>query len=61
MKKNGQALVEYILIISFVGIIAIVIVGFFSGQIKDKITEITCNLTDKNYVSGEESGKGKCK
>ena len=61
MKSKGQALVEYVLIITIISVIAIIVAGVFGSQIKDKVTEISCSLTDKTYVSGKEVGQGKCK
>ena len=36
MNKNGQALVEYILIIALISVIAIALVNYFGGYLKDE-------------------------
>lgn len=60
MNNKGQALVEYLLIIIIVSTIAITVIGFFSNQIKDTVTKVTCSLNDSKYVEGEKPGEGKC-
>ena len=39
MNKKGQALVEYILIIALVSVLAIALVNYFGGYLKDSITK----------------------
>ncbi len=63
MKKinnNGQALVEYILIISLIAIIAVALVTFLGGYLKDAITKTSCDLLNKEYVEGEKPGEATC-
>ncbi len=60
MNNRGQALVEYLLIIIIISTIAITVIGFFAGQIRDSVTEISCYLTNGEYIAGEKPGEGKC-
>lgn len=61
MKNNkGQALVEYVLIIAIISVIAITLVNYFSGYLKDSITKTSCSLVDEKYVKGDKPGEGKC-
>ena len=61
MNKKGQALVEYILIIALVSVLAIALVNYFGGYLKDSITKTSCSMIGQEYVAGEEPGDGKCK
>ena len=61
MNKKGQALVEYILIIAFVSVLAIALVNYFGGYLKDSITKTSCSMIGQEYVAGEKPGDGKCK
>ena len=64
MKKvnnKGQALVEYILIIALVSVLAIALVNYFGGYLKDSITKTSCSMIGQEYVAGEKPGDGKCK
>lgn len=63
MRKNsnrGQALVEYVLIISLITVLAVVLVKYLGGYLKDAITKASCPLVGEEYVSGEKRGEGKC-
>ena len=60
LNKKGQALVEYVLIIALITGVAIAGVKFFGGYIKDKLTEMSCSITDQDYVAGNNPGDGKC-
>lgn len=60
MNKKGQALVEYILIIALVSVIAIALVNYFGGYLKDVITKTSCSMLNKNYVEGANPGDAKC-
>ena len=60
MNKNGQALVEYILIIALISVIAIALVNYFGGYLKDAITKTSCSLVDEEYVKGDKPGEGYC-
>ena len=59
-NKNGQALVEYILIIALISVIAIALVNYFGGYLKDALTKTSCSLVDETYVEGEKPGEAKC-
>ena len=61
MNKDGQALVEYILIIALISVIAIALVNYFGGYLKDAITKTSCSLVDEEYVKGDKPGEGYCK
>ena len=61
MNRRGQALVEYILIIDLISVIAIALVNYFGGYLKDAITKTSCSLVDEEYVKGEKPGDGYCK
>ena len=61
MNKKGQALVGYILIIALVSVLAIALVNYFGGYLKDSITKTSCSMIGQEYVAGEKPGDGKCK
>lgn len=60
MNKRGQALVEYILIIALISVIAIALVNYFGGYLKDAITKTSCSLVGEEYVKGEKVGEAYC-
>ncbi len=60
MNRRGQALVEYILIIALISVIAIAIVNYFGGYLKDAITKTSCSLVGEEYIPGEKRGSGYC-
>lgn len=60
MNKKGQALVEYILIIALISVIAIALVNYFGGYLKDTITKTSCSMLGQTYVEGEKPGDGYC-
>lgn len=59
-NKKGQALVEYILIIALISVIAIALVDYFGGFLKDAITKTSCGMLGQTYVAGEKPGDGYC-
>ena len=61
LNNKGQALVEYILIIALVSVLAIALVNYFGGYLKDSITKTSCSMIGQEYVAGEKPGDGKCK
>ena len=61
MNRKGQALVEYILIIALVSVLAIALVNYFGGYLKDAITKTSCSMLGQAYVSGSKPGEGTCK
>ncbi|MBQ6840935.1 MAG: Flp family type IVb pilin [Bacilli bacterium] len=60
MNKKGQALVEYILIIALISVIAIALVNYFGGYLKDAITKASCGMLGQTYVEGKNPGEGVC-
>ena len=60
LNNKGQTLVEYVLIISLITVVAIAAVKILGGHLKDKITEVSCEITGKAYVKGESAGEGYC-
>ena len=60
MNKKGQALVEYVLIIALISIVAIALVNYFGGYLKDAITKTSCSMLGQEYVSGAKPGEGSC-
>ena len=60
MNKKGQALVEYVLIIALISILAIALVNYFGGYLKDVITKTSCSMLGQEYVAGEKPGEATC-
>lgn len=61
MKNNkGQALIEYILIITLITILAISLIKILGGYVTDAVTKSSCNLVDKVYKEGKNPGEGIC-
>ena len=60
MNNKGQALVEYVLIIAVISVIAIALVNYFGGYLKDSITKTSCSLVGEEYVKGDKPGEAKC-
>ena len=60
LNNKGQTLVEYVLIISFITVVAIALVKMFGGYLKDAMTKVGCQITDKNYVEGKKIGEAYC-
>ncbi|MDD2489769.1 MAG: hypothetical protein PHY26_00735 [Bacilli bacterium] len=60
ITNKGQALIEYILIVSLITVVAIGIVNLFGGYLKDAITKSSCSMLDKTYIEGDSPGKGYC-
>ena len=60
LNNKGQKLVEYVLIISLITVVAIAAVKILGGRLKDKITEVGCEISGKVYVDGESAGEGYC-
>ena len=62
MRNNkGQALVEYVLIITLITVITIAGVKFFGGYLKDALTKTSCSIMNQEYVKGKKPGEGTCK
>ena len=59
-NNKGQALVEYILIISVISVVIVSIVKLLGGYLQDAMTKSSCTLIDKVYVEGEKPGEGRC-
>lgn len=60
LNNKGQTLVEYVLIISLITVVAIAAVKILGGRLKDKITEVGCEISGKAYVEGSSAGEGYC-
>ena len=60
MGKRGQALVEYILIIALISVIAIALVNYFGGYLKDTLTKTFCNISGEEYIKGDKPGEAYC-
>lgn len=60
LNNRGQALVEYVLIIAVISVIAIALVNYFGGYLKDSITKTSCSLVGEEYEKGSKPGEGKC-
>ena len=60
LNNKGQTLVEYVLIISLITVVAIAAVKILGGRLKDKITEVGCEISGKAYVEGKTAGEGYC-
>ncbi len=60
LNNNGQALVEYLLIIAVISVIVVSLVKLLGGYLKDSITKSSCDLTNKTYVEGAKPGEGTC-
>ena len=52
-NQNGQTLVEYV-------VIAVGLVKFLGGYLKDSMTKTACNVAGKNYVEGSKAGEAYC-
>ncbi len=61
LNRKGQALVEYVLIIAVISVIAVALVNYFGGYLKDSITKTSCSLIGDTYVAGKTAGEGYCK
>ena len=59
-NKNGQALVEYVIIIGLITALAVALVSYFGGYLKDAITKSSCSLVGEEYKAGEKRGEGEC-
>ncbi|MGI6330157.1 MAG: Flp family type IVb pilin [Bacilli bacterium] len=60
LSRKGQALMEYVLIISLIAVIAIGAVRILGGYLKDAITKASCPMVDKTFIEGDSPGKGYC-
>ena len=60
LNNNGQALIEYVLMVSFIAIIGIALMNYLGGFLKDSITKAGCDLTNKEYIEGSKPGEAKC-
>ena len=60
-NRQGQALVEYVLIIALISVVIIALVNAFGGYLKAAMTKTNCSLVGKEYVEGAKAGEGQCK
>ena len=61
INNEGQALVEYILIIAVISVIVVSLVKLLGGYLQDAITKSSCGVMDKTYVEGAKPGEGTCR
>lgn len=59
-NQNGQALVEYLLIIAVISVVVVSIVKMLGGYLQDMMTKSSCNMMDMEYVEGAKPGQGSC-
>ena len=58
LNNKGQTLVEYVLILSLIAVLAIAVVRYFGGYVKDAVTKMGCEMMDKEYKETlNENGK----
>lgn len=60
INNKGQALVEYILIIGLISVIAVSLISFLGGYLKDSITKTSCEMMGEQFIKGEKAGEGYC-
>lgn len=60
LNRNGQTLVEYVLIISLITVVAIGLVKIFGGYLKDAVTKMSCSIMDKEYIETDKVGNAYC-
>ncbi len=60
LNSNGQALVEYLLIIAVISVIVVSLVKLLGGYLKDSITKSSCDINNQTYVEGSKPGEGTC-
>lgn len=60
LNNKGQTLVEYVLIISLITVLAIGLVRFFGGYLKDSVTKMSCSLMGKEYIETNVIGEAYC-
>ncbi len=60
LNDNGQALVEYLLIIAVISVIVVSLVKLLGGYLQDSLTKSSCELLNKTYVEGAKPGEGVC-
>ena len=60
LNNSGQTLVEYVMIIAFIAVAAIAAVKVFGGILKDKMTEVSCELLGEEYIQGKKRGEAYC-
>ena len=60
LNSNGQALVEYLLIIAVISVIVVALVKLLGGYLQDAVTKSSCEVMNKTYVEGTNPGEGTC-
>lgn len=62
MKVNnkGQALIEYVLIITLITTVTTVAILYLGNTVRDQITKIVCEVSNTTYVVGDKPGNAKC-
>jgi len=57
-STNGQALVEYVLIIALISVVIIAVVKLLGGYVMDSMTKTSCSISGTTYVPGKKPGEG---
>lgn len=60
LNRNGQALVEYLLIIAVISVVVVSVVKLLGGYLQDSMTKSSCEIIGKTYVEGSKPGEGAC-
>ena len=60
LNNNGQALVEYLLIIAVISVIVVALVKLLGGYLQDAVTKSSCEVMNKTYIEGAKPGQGVC-
>ncbi len=62
MRRNqkGQALVEYLLIITVISVVVVAVVKLLGGYFQDMMTKSSCNMMGYEYIPGAAPGQGTC-
>ena len=60
LNSDGQALVEYLLIIAVISVIVVSLVKLLGGYLKDYLTKSACEINNETYVEGAKPGDGIC-
>lgn len=60
-NNKGQALVEYLLIITLISVVIVGLVKTFGGYLQDSMTKTACQMTGRTYLDDNgKPGTGYC-